>query len=73
MEDTLCISSIPNSSSSLCYGEREGGEEGERMERRVRKAPRGGGGENVVTDRGVMVYDVDKTTEIRWRRCRCIA
>lgn len=38
MKGTLCISSIPNSSSSLSYGEREGGEEGERMERRVRKA-----------------------------------
>lgn len=40
MEGTLCISSIPNSSSSQCYGKREGGEEGERMERRVRKAGR---------------------------------
>jgi len=37
MKGTLCISSIPNSSSSLCYGKRPGGEEGERMEIRVRK------------------------------------
>ena len=40
MKGTLCISSIPNSSSSLCYGKRQGGQEGERMERQVRKAER---------------------------------
>lgn len=43
MTSTLCISSIPNSSLSLYCGKKEGGEEGERMERRVRKAQRRGG------------------------------
>lgn len=47
MTSTLCISSIPNSSLSLYCGKKEGGEEGERMERRVRKAQRSGGGETM--------------------------
>lgn len=41
MNDTLCISSIPNSSSSLCYG-KIGGEE-EEAEKMERGRPRGEG------------------------------
>lgn len=63
MKGTLCISSIPNSSLSLYCGKREGREEGERMERRVRKAQRRGGWENAERDWGQ--WYMTSTTEIR--------